>query len=165
LHAAAPDGAGGSAGITSLDLDEVQVVGKRLYQLQRELVETQDHFYALYNQLNTKHDFDIHCAVEARTGTLIRKRECRLQFIQDASAAQAREFVNGLGSDPPQPSRYVEPPELQWFAREKEYRDNARALLLAHPELQEIAQKWQQLQTQYDKASKSRRKDRRSQTE
>lgn len=150
LHAATSDAA--AAGATSMDLDEVQVIGKKLYQLQRELVQAQDHFYALYNQLNTKRDFNIHCALEAPTGTRIRQRICRIQFLEEVETAQAQALLGIAPSGPTDPM-------LVWLLRQKEYRDNARALLLAHPELRNLAQQWQQAQTDYDTARKNRLKD------
>ncbi|MDR2215377.1 MAG: hypothetical protein LBE59_06010 [Nevskiaceae bacterium] len=145
---------------SSQELDEVSVIGKKLYQIQRELVQAQDAFYGLYNELNTKRDFDIHCTFEAPTGTRIKKRECRLQFINDATAEQAQEMLAGLGSDPPRPANYVEPPELRWMRRQEEYRKNAREVLMSSQELRDLAQKWQDLQGEYDRASKrNRQKD------
>jgi hypothetical protein len=144
--------------VSEVELDEVNVIGRKLYQIRSELVEALDSFYALYNDLNTERDFDIHCGLEAPTGTRIKRRVCRLQFLQDAEAEQAQELIAGMRSNPPSIGNYVEPPELRWLRRQDEYRQNAREIMLSSPALQERAQKVVELQAEYDRASKRRNK-------
>jgi len=141
-HAAAPSAA------SSVELDEVEIIGRK--QLKRELLRAQDRFFARYNELNTRKDFDIYCVDDARTGTRVPVRECRVVFLQRAKADMSREFLLGLTRG--ESRRYVNFPDMQWTTRHEEYFENARALLLAHPELLELAQKWGQLQQQYDGA-------------
>src|SRR5690606_28410369 len=63
-------------------LDEVLVRGKRaeLSELREQMVGLEDQYYELYNELNKNDLFDIHCAMEARSGTLIRRRYCRAVY-------------------------------------------------------------------------------------
>lgn len=167
--APAPGGASVAAGqqsdsspppVSSVELEEVEVIGKKLYQMQRDVVQAQDRFYAAYNELNTKDDFDVHCVDEALTGTLMRRRECRLEFLREAMAAEGQEFFLGITSDPPRAARFVQPPVQRWFARKEEYRAHVRQLLESSPELQSLASRWMELQAQYEKARKARHKDR-----
>jgi hypothetical protein len=139
-HATAP-------GDSAAQLDEVEVIGWK--QMKRELQLAQDRFYAQYNKLNTKKEFAIHCADEIPTGTRVPNRECRVAFLQRASGDMSREFLLGLTRG--ESRRSVNYPEIQWTARHEEYRENARALLLANPELLDLAVKWRQLQDQYDR--------------
>ena len=147
-------------GGTRMELAEVEVIGRKLHQMQREVIEAEDRFYALYNELNQNRDFDIHCVVEARTGTKVRQRDCRIEFVQRAVTMQAQEFLYGGTSASPGFWRPVSDPGAEWFVRREEYRENARALLLAHPQLMERALKWRQLQAQYERARKQRMKGR-----
>ena len=146
------------AGENAMELEEVEVIGKKLHQLQRELVQAQDRFYALYNELNTNDDFDIHCLMEARTGALIRKRECRLEFLMEASAQEAQDFYLSITGSAMGSAAIS--PQMQWLQRQDEYRRNIRAVLEAHPQLIELAADWMQRQRQYDKARKERLKGR-----
>jgi hypothetical protein len=144
---------------TTMVLEEVEVIGIKLFQMQRELVKAQDRFFERYNTLNANDDFDIHCSDRAATGTGIRARDCRVEFVQNATAAEGQELFLALTGERPA-SRAVTTPTILWFQRREEYRENVRALLEASPELQELALKWQNLQAQYDKARRERHKDR-----
>lgn len=143
---------------SAMELEEVEVIGKKLHQLQRELVEAQDRFYALYNELNTNDDFDIHCLMEARTGALIRKRECRLEFLMEASAQEAQDFFLSITGSAMGSAAIS--PQMLWLERQDEYRRNIRAVLEANPQLLELAAEWLQRQGQYEKARKERLKGR-----
>jgi hypothetical protein len=91
---AAPDGNDGP-------LDEVVVRGLRtqLSELRREVVELEERFYSRYNELNEIDDFDVHCAEQARTGTLIVRRSCEPVYASNAirqegvGGLQARQFI------------------------------------------------------------------------
>ncbi len=137
-------------GEQTMELEEVEVIGKKLHQLQSELVETQDRFYALYNKLNTNDDFDIHCTMHAPIGTRIEKRQCRLEFLREATAAEGQNFFLGRGA-----TAGISPQTL-WFTREDEYRKTIKAVLETHPELIELAEEWQRRQTRYENARKER---------
>lgn len=161
--AAKDDPATAPPAVSSMALEEVEVIGKKLYQMQRELVAAQDRFYLRYNEFNTNDDFDIHCTDRARTGAIIRQRDCRLQFLQEAAAEEGLSFfhsLTGTTGEAHEPSRYVLSAQLRWFERREEYRQNMRRLLEQNPELRELALTWQQRQAEYDRARKARLKDR-----
>lgn len=148
-------------GESVVELDQVDVIGKKLQQMRRELIAAQDRFYAHFNELNTNDDFDIHCTMHAPVGTGIRQRQCRLEFLREAAAEQGQNFFLGLTSDPPTITRSHVPAQTQWYARSDEYRETIKALLETSPELQELALTWQRLQEQYDAARKRRLEGRR----
>lgn len=58
--------------------------------LRHQIVQLEDQFYDLYNELNTVDDFDIHCIEEARTGTRFIKRSCRAVYQEQALAEEAQ---------------------------------------------------------------------------
>jgi len=147
------------------DLDEVAVVGKTLRQLQREAIKAEDRFYKRFNSLNTRDDFDIHCRMDKPTGTLVPRRQCRIQFLMDAGAIDAREFLQSLttissaeGQVTASGARTVNTPDSQlqplWLQRREEYRQNAKALLEKDPELMALATEWVRLRKEYDRALK-----------
>lgn len=144
------------SGEQTMDLEEVEVIGKKLYQLKKELMATQDHFFALYNEFNTNDDFDIHCTLHAPVGTRIEQRQCRLESLIEAPAQEGQNFFLGLNSDPPQPARPSVSPHTLWYQRADEDRRTMKAVLEAHPVLIEVAGEWRQKQARLEKARKDR---------
>lgn len=142
-------------------LDEVYVVGKKLREMEREVVKAEDRFYQRFNALNTNDDFDIHCRMDKATGTLIPQRQCSIKFLEDAGAIDAREFLMGLTTGTS--ARGVNAPLAalvpQWVQRREEYRQTAKALLEKDPELLAMGTEWVRLQAQYERVRKERQKD------
>jgi hypothetical protein len=158
--ATAPE-AGAPPGEPVKELDEVAVTGKKLRVLRREVFKAEDRFYERFNTLNTNDDFDIHCRMDKPTGTIVPQRECRIQFLAEAEAVGAREFLSGLTSAAAARGVYTPLAVLQplWLQRREEYRQTARALLEKNPELLALATEWGRLQEQYDRERKERHKD------
>ena len=90
-------------------LEEVVIEGMAAWQLQQAILETEDRFFALYNELNKDRDYDVRCANEAPLGTRLKRRICRVQFFEDAEAAQARAFLTG---------EYAPSPEMVMLERQ-----------------------------------------------
>jgi hypothetical protein len=145
-YAAAP-----GAVTETTELPEVQVLGKRLYQMRQDIIKAEDRFYAKFNELNTDDDFDIHCTMEAPTGTRLKQRACRVQFYEKAQADEARAFLTG---------DYAPPADLVVLQRHAEYEQKALALLKAHPELLKLARERDALEKKYNATRKERFKGR-----
>lgn len=67
-------------------LDEIMVYGKRLRD---RIVEAENEFYKLYNQLNKDDDYDVNCALlnlSADTGSRLNQRLCLPVFAAEAIA-------------------------------------------------------------------------------
>lgn len=74
--------------------EEVIVTGQRLFRdLERRIREAEDHMYALYNDLNDDDRYDFHCRWDQPTGTRIRVRNCRPQFLIQATTEEATNFL------------------------------------------------------------------------
>jgi hypothetical protein len=144
------------------ELDEVAVTGKKLRVLRREVFKAEDRFYERFNTLNTNDDFDIHCRMDKPTGTIVPQRECRIQFLAEAGAMDAREFLQGLTTAAAARGVHTPLAVLQplWLQRREEYRQTAKALLEKNPELLALATEWGRLREQYDRERKERHKDR-----
>ncbi|MFO7325762.1 MAG: hypothetical protein DIU62_008610 [Pseudomonadota bacterium] len=91
---AAEDGAGGATTETLLsasgeplqELDEILVHGKRLRD---RIVEAENEFYKLYNQINKDNDYDMNCTLlnlSADTGSRLNQRVCLPVFAAEAIA-------------------------------------------------------------------------------
>lgn len=69
-----------------LELEEVLVHGKRL---QQRIIEAEDEFYKLFNEINTDDDYDTNCAqvpLGADSGSRIDSRLCLPVFVANAVA-------------------------------------------------------------------------------
>jgi len=65
-------------------IEEVVVYGnKSLSQLRRELYKAEDAVIDLFNSLNSDDEFDIRCYKEAPTGSHIKKRVCKTNYVRD----------------------------------------------------------------------------------
>ncbi len=54
------------------------------------MVDLENRFYDLYNQLNKDDEFDVHCRKEARLGTRIASRICKIAYNEKAEAEYAQ---------------------------------------------------------------------------
>jgi hypothetical protein len=145
-------------GESATQLGEVDVIGKRLRDLEREAIKAEDRFYKRFNTLNTNDDFDIHCQKQKATGTLIPQRQCRIKFLVDAGAMDGQEFHRGLISAAAAPGVNTPLASLvpQWVQRSEEYRQTVKALLEKNPELMALGAEWVRLQEQYERVRKDR---------
>ena len=121
-------------------LDEIVVNGKKLYERLAEIYKTEDRFYALYNQLNANHDFDMHCAAEARTGSILLQRVCRPEYIERAEEEQAKAFLTG---------NVVPSAAVVAEARRAEYRKNVLDTVKRNPQLLQLLRARYEMMRQY----------------
>jgi len=142
--------------------DEVLVRGTRLRELRAAIVEAEDRFYARYNELNKVDDFDIECAMDAHTGTLIKQRRCFTKLQLEARSQNGREVLQmfqdqaaGLTGRPPNTD-----PEAVWLAHYDDYRDNILYLLKVHPELRRLARERDDAEKRYSTEYRRRLKGR-----
>lgn len=71
--------------------EEIVVVGKKsLADLRKEVFQSEEDFYALYNKLNDNSEYDVRCYYETPTGTRIKNHVCRARFVSDAYEVHAR---------------------------------------------------------------------------
>lgn len=131
-------------------LDEFVIQGKKLYQLRKEMVEAEDRFYKLYNELNKDDDYDVHCAKQALPGSRITERVCKPDFYAEAEADFASAMLAGY---------YAPPPQQVALERGDEYRARALAVINKYPELRRIVRQREDLERGYQKARKERFKN------
>lgn len=133
------------------ELPEVVVRGNRLWQLREAMIEAEDRFYALYNELNTNDDFDVHCRREAPLGTRIKSRVCRVAYHEDAQAEYAQGLLGGF---------YAPNPDTVLLERRDEYRDAALAVINGNRRLRRLAQERERLEQRYEEERRKRFKGR-----
>lgn len=78
------------------ELDEVEVVGKKLRTLLAEANAAEDRYYRRFNELNDDDRFDVTCARHKEIGTNVPKRECRAQMYVDTQTAAAEDFFESV---------------------------------------------------------------------
>ncbi len=142
------------------ELEEVEVQGTPLFAMRKAIVEAEDRFFARYNELNQKDEFDIVCRQEQRLGTRISRRVCVPQLVDDATAAEAVGVMDAmlagksLGEALQSPRSELAVNVLT--NRNAEYRDNMLRLLRNDRELRALVQEQKKMQDRYDKAHKER---------
>jgi len=139
------------AAMTTRPLEEVEIIGKKLYQLQREVIEAEERYYALYNELNTNDDFDVHCEMHAPLGTKIKNRICTAVYIAKAQEAEAKAFLDG---------ETVAPTAQVALMRQNDYRKSVIAVLKANPRLYQLLRERNELEQKYERVRKERMKGR-----
>ena len=113
-----------STEIATGDIEEVIVYGEvPLTQLRAQAYRAMDKYFATFNELNSRDEFDIRCRWVAPTGTRIAQRVCRAKFVNDLEARAYREAVPFAS--------------FSIVMREKEdlLQNKMRELVLEHPEL------------------------------
>jgi hypothetical protein len=147
----APASSAATVATSTQEIEEVQVVGKRLYQMRQDIIEAEERFFALYNELNKEDDFDVHCREDVPTGSRIARRTCRVAFVEKAQAEEARAFLTG---------DYAPPPDLVALERSAEYRKHALAIINANPQLRRLIREREALEKKFNDTRKARFKGR-----
>lgn len=128
---------------------EINAQREKLSVMRAEMVKLEEQFYTEYNKLNTDHQYDIFCDVEAATGTLLKARVCRPVFVSRATEAEARGLLDGH----PAP-----PASMIILAKEADYEKNLLAVINQHPELRKLARERDALSKRYDAVRKKKLK-------
>lgn len=112
-------------------IDDIVVVGKKSQsELRREVFESEEDFYALYNELNDDDEYDVKCFYETPTGTRIKNHVCRAKFISDSYKAHA----NRNQGDATRISQQDNNPALA--EKTKKFQEKLESLIATNPELQ-----------------------------
>jgi hypothetical protein len=138
LPAVAESSAGAATGAQAAadGAEEVVVQGRSINLLRERIERAEDALYAVYNDINTIEEFDIHCRLHARTGTRIPQRVCLPNYTAPLDARSARAVHRVLGGE----SGF----DLDWQSPGAEMRyktaqlqEHMQQLAADHPELVE----------------------------
>lgn len=76
------------------EMEEITVIGQKLIStLRQQIYRAEDNAFEIFNTLNDDDEYDVHCEMVARTGTLIRKRMCLPNFYHRATADNSAELL------------------------------------------------------------------------
>jgi hypothetical protein len=125
-------------------MDQVVVTAsqKKLSQLEAQLREAEDQFYARYNELQSDRRFKVTCTMEAPMGSLIKGHVCRPQFVSDANERRAEELF-GVGKSPPA--------SMAIIAHDPEFESSMLSVINHDPQLKQWLQDHDSLQRRYDR--------------
>lgn len=148
-----------SASEPSEVLDEVVVTGSRLWKLRAEIVEAEDRWIARYNALNPIEDFDIHCLIDAPTGTRLLRRYCLTVLQERGEREDSIALVNWSNDreyfpNAPPPRREV---HMRLLERAQDYEKNLILLLQEHPELRKLTKEHDAARKRYQAALRAKR--------
>jgi hypothetical protein len=133
--------------------------------LQAGMVKVENDFFALYNQLNTDHQYDMVCRNETRTGTTFQTRVCQPRYLLTAkedsatarmqtavSAEQSVGTANTRGPDVGNP--VAGGAQVTQLNKEEAFRKNMLDVLQKSPELRALGKERDELQARYDAAAR-----------
>lgn len=141
LPAATVPQPGPGSALPEQELDEVFVRGTPMWKLRQAILDAEEQFYALYNELNGEGDFDVHCRMEAPLGTRINRRVCRVAFFEEAEARFAQAMFTGVPELDP---------ELVFLSRRDEYHRHALAVINGDRRLLRLVRERERLQRELD---------------
>lgn len=135
------------------ELDEVVVHGTNLRD---RIVQAEDRFFKLYNELNKDRDFNVNCTyVSLEQDTRIQERLCAPSFYANAIVdtitwgERCRGTQDSEGNYVPPPPCYTPPPpDLVLMHRSDEYARNIMAVIRTDERLQEMAGELDELHMQ-----------------
>jgi hypothetical protein len=145
--AAAPPALAGADPVTTEQLDEIEVVGKRLYQIRKRAIEIEDRIYALYSDLNKNDEFDIHCRLEEPTGSHMKQRKCTVALYRNARVEEVQAWLRG---------DYRPEADMVALQRYPEYRKVSLAVINSNPQLRKLVRERMALEKKYQVAYKER---------
>lgn len=113
-------------------IDDIVVVGeKSTAALRRDVYQSEDDFYALYNKLNDDDEYDVRCFYETPTGTRMKNHVCRAAFVSNAYMKHA----SRNGFDVKRVANQDASPAMQ--EKTAKFQEKLETLIATNPELQE----------------------------
>lgn len=77
-------------------LDRASIATMNPWQLRREAQRVEERFFALYNTLSSRNEFDIACTRETVPNSKRKYRSCRPRFLLKAERTDAEAFLDGV---------------------------------------------------------------------
>jgi len=114
--------------VTVLALPMVAV--GQMADLRRDVFQSEEDFYEIYNELNDNKEYDVRCWYETPTGTRIKNHVCRARYVTKAFSAHAarnRSDISRVANQDSNPAM---------AAKTAKFQENLETLLAANPELQ-----------------------------
>ena len=114
--------------VTVLALPMVAV--GQMADLRRDVFQSEEDFYEIYNELNDNKEYNVRCRYETPTGTRIKNHVCRARYVTKAFSAHAarnRSDISRVANQDSNPAM---------AAKTAKFQENLETLLAANPDLQ-----------------------------
>lgn len=135
------------------ELDAVDVRATKLYELRMAMNAVEEQFYARYNALNERREFDIRCHQVRRTGTLLDERECVPRIVENVRADEAQEVQDTIDRNEATEAQAPARPlagRLILATYTPEYEANMRQIMRGDLKLRSLVKEWEKLQAKYE---------------
>jgi hypothetical protein len=133
----APAESGAATGPAAAEgTEEVIVQGRSLALLREELEIAENKLYAVFNDINTIEEFDIHCALHAQTGTRMPQRVCLPNYVKRAEEREAQAFRRALSGEGSYDLDW-QTPTAEMSHKTNELQEHMQRLAIENPELLE----------------------------
>lgn len=157
---AAAAGQGQPAETAANQLDEVEVVAKKLSALREEAVAAEDRFFRRFNELNDDDRFDVHCQLRARTGTRHETRECNTELFGQAASDYSSNILAGVSANSAGggglSAHATRTAELVMMEKKAAYRKAVMTAFARNPELVELAREREAAWNRYENERRKR---------
>ena len=131
-HAQSAAGAPSSQQVTATprgeETEEVVVRGRRLADLRFEVQQAREHAYAIFNEINSSDDFDVHCRDERKYHSRAERRVCRARFEDRISGQAAKEYMATLTWTCPATAGFIDTQACMFGSEGQAASANARAV-------------------------------------
>jgi len=85
--------------VNTTKTERIEVLGsKPKSYFRKEMIKAEDSFYDLYNQLTTNNDFKAKCRKVLTTGSFIKNRECKPNFVNTMRSTTNAETLQDMSS-------------------------------------------------------------------
>jgi hypothetical protein len=128
---------------------EINAQREKLSAMRAEIVKLEDRFYTEYNKLNSDHQYDMVCTVEAPTGTILQSRKCQPAFVNTATRDEALGFLGGYS---------VPPASVVVNGKWPDYEKNMLGVINKHAELRKLIRERDALEKRYQAVRKQKLK-------
>jgi hypothetical protein len=151
--------------------EEIVIRGRRtLFTLRKEVEAAREYVWQVFNDINSDDDFDISCNDSSRTGTRARKRACRPQYADRATAQAGKDLARRMQGCDPTSVNYAICLEMamqngsseaqQYIARvaymDQRLDDEFRRLVRERPELMTAVYEFLVKENEYQEAARAR---------
>ncbi len=130
---------------------EINAQREKLSAMRAEMVKLEDQFYSQYNKLNSDHQYDMKCTMQAPTGSNLKARVCRPVFANTALEAETRAF---LGGDTAPPANMV------IAEKQPDFDKNMLSVINQHAELRKLIREREALEKRYEAERRKKLKGR-----
>ena len=120
--------------------------------LRAQMVLLRDQIYSDYNKLNSDHQYDIVCTTDVPTDTHFKYLQCLPAFVKDAQVDAAMDFLEQTESSNAIDGYPARPVSMVALARQDAFKKNFLKVMKSHPELRNLALKYQALEKDYEAA-------------